>query len=165
MVSNQGETYSRFIEHQLAAEHARRLSLDDRSSKLAQAVILIAGLFATAAGLMASELSTAGNLSAWLFGATCTSLMTAFVGATVSGHLKPYEVADLKTMGAMLNEHWVDTEPSSRNITAHLNAQAAASLREGNNFKASALTWASVPLGLSVPLGTLALLAALLTEA
>lgn len=122
---------------------------------------MIAGLFATALGLVVNEVSAVGSVGAWLLGATCVLLIAAFVGAPVSGRLMPYEVADLKTMHAMVNEHWADTEPSSRNITAYLNAQGAASLRAGNNFKASALTWATVPLGLSVPLGAAALVATL----
>lgn len=139
MATEQGSTYAAFIEDQMKAEQSRRTSLDERGSKLQQSASLAAGLFATALGLLLGEESKLAGWGLGLFVAAVVVLLLAFLCGVVATRLIAYEVADEETFGQMLNDRWGDSEATSRNITAYLNAKTIERLRPGNNFKAGAL--------------------------
>lgn len=156
MSADQGSTYAAFIADQLKAEHARRSSLDDRGAKLQQSLAVTVGLFATALGLLLGKDGRMAGISLWLFAATVLVLVAAFLCGVVSTRLMGYEVADGETFAHMLNSHWTDTEPSSRNITAWLDAKTIERLRPGNNFKAAWLLAGITCQGIGVALGAAA---------
>lgn len=156
MSADQGATYAAFIADQLKAEHARRSSLDERGAKLQQSLAVTVGLFATALGLLLGKDGTIRGLPLWLFATTVLVLVAAFLCSVVATRLIGYEVADEQTFAQMLNTHWTDTEPSSRNITAWLDAKTIERLRPGNNFKAAWLLAGITCQGVGVAFGAAA---------
>lgn len=156
MSTDQGATYAAFIAEQLKAEHARRTSLDERGAKLQQSAVVTVGLFTTALGLLVGKDGTVSGISLLLFAATVLVLTVAFLCGVVSTRLINYEVADANTFAQMLNAHWSDTETTSRNITAGLDARTIEVLRPGNNSKAKWLLMGIVCQGFGVVLGAVA---------
>lgn len=158
----QGVVYASFIDDQLQAEQARRLSVDDRAAKLLQTVVVLTGLFVTAAGLLKTDGPTPSGVVPWLLAATCGAMAAAFVLGMMAARLVEYEAADGVTLGRMVDERWTDGAVDSRNITAFLNMRSAMTLRAGNNFKARMLTWGQAALGVSVALGATSVVVVLL---
>lgn len=71
--------------------------------------------------------------------------LTCFVAAGVFGILanrsRAYDVTHTDALLAMLNKaHWKDTEPTARGVCAYRNVLTIASLRNGNNSKATQVT-------------------------
>lgn len=155
-MSEQGKTYATFINEQLKAEQARRTSLDDRGGKLQQSASVAVGLFAAALGLMLGKDARIGGPALVLFVLAVVALSAAFLCGVLATRLISYAVADDSTMHKMLNAHWSDTEISSRNITAWLDAQTIERLRPGNDFKAAWLLVGIACQGVGVLLGAAA---------
>lgn len=156
MSSEQGKTYATFINEQLKAEQARRISLDDRGAKLQQSASVAVGLFAAALGLMLGKDASIGGAALALFVLAVLALSAAFLCGILATRLVSYAVADDHTMLEMLNSHWGDTETSSRNITAGLDAKTIERLRPGNDFKAAWLLGGIACQGIGVLLGAAA---------
>lgn len=93
-----------------------------------------------------------------LFVGTVVFLVAAFLCGIVVTRLIRYEVADEKTFEGMLGDHWVDSEVTSRNITAFINARTVTAMRPGNNFKAAWLSRGIFAQGVGVLLGAVALI-------
>lgn len=157
MVNEQGAVYAAFIEEQLKAELARRISLDDRGAKLQQSASITVGLFVTALGLMVGSNAPLAGPGLWLFAMSVLVLVCSFLCGIATTRLVTYEVADDQTFRKMLgDEHWADTEVTSRNITAYLNAKTVTAMRPGNNFKAAWLSYGIITQSVGVLLGAAA---------
>lgn len=157
MTSEQGAVYASFIDAQMQAEAARRTSLDERGARLQQSASVTVGLFATALGLLLGKEKLLAGWALWLFVGSVILLIAAFLCGIVTTRLVTYEVADEATFARMLGaDHWGDSAPTSRNITAFLQARTVAVMRPGNNFKAAWLSYGILAQGLGVLLGAAA---------
>lgn len=163
MSSEQGRTYSTFINEQLKSEHARRISLDERGARLQQSTSVAVGLFGAALGLTLGKDASIGGAALVLFALAVLALSAAFFCGIMATKLVSYAVADDRTMLEMLSSRWVDTETSSRNITAWLDAKTIERLRPGNNFKAAWLLRGIACQGAGVLLGAAAFVFAAVT--
>ncbi|SDP18910.1 hypothetical protein SAMN04489867_1676 [Pedococcus dokdonensis] len=153
MDSEQGFVYSGFIADQLGWERARQASLDERGGKLQQAASLTAGLIVAALGALTGATAELNAWSLGLFVGTIIILALAFLFGVLTTRLVDYEVADTQTLRHMTDDHWKDNVVDSRSVVAWLNATTIASLRQGNNFKASRLHRGIVCQGIGVALG------------
>lgn len=152
-MSEQGVEYAAFIDDQLKAERDRQVSLNDRGAKLQQSTSVTLGLFATALGMVLGDLARLTALPLCLFIGTVLVVALSFLCGVLATRLMTYEVADVRTLGAMVNERWTDNPVDSRNTTAWLNALTIERLRPGNNWKAFWLQVGIVLQGLGVILG------------
>ena len=137
----QGETYAKFIEAELKAEHERRTSLDARAAGIATtSSAFLALVFAVAA------LVTGKDYKFTDWGARGAVLaLFLFAGAALLGLLantsRGYQVTSFQTLQDMVNAHWIDEEVDARNVTAATNAITIGDLRVGNNSKAKLVAW------------------------
>lgn len=151
-MSDLGSVYAAFIHDQLTFERARNESLTERGGKLQQSSSLTLGIFVTALGLLLGKDPHLELIPLLMFSVTMiAAILALFCGITVT-RLVPHDVADTKTMTAMLNGHWRDDPIDSRNITATLEVETITGLRQGNNKKAYWLNF-----GLRTQAATLAL--------
>lgn len=152
-MSEQGVEYAAFIGDQLKAERDRQASLNDRGAKLQQSTSVTLGLFATALGMVLGDYTRLTTLPLWLFIATVVVVALSFLCGVLATRLTAYEVANVKTIKAMVNERWTDDAVDSRNTAAWLNALTIERLRPGNNWKAFWLQVGIILQGVGVVVG------------
>lgn len=140
MDAPQGETYAKFIEAELKAEHERRASFDARALSVtttSSAFIALAGaltVLVTGKDYSFSDASARGIMLSLL------SFLVAALLASIAHATHPYEVTQRATLEDMIADpHWQDSETSARNVAADLNVRTALSLRSGTNRKAGLL--------------------------
>jgi hypothetical protein len=135
-LSEQGDCYASFVEAELKREFERKDKLDARSSA---AVIGSGGLLAVAvAGLAVvkgKDFTLEGVSAILLAVGLLLFLAASLLGSLASLNWK-YEVATADTLSAMIESHWVDTEPTAKNSCARLHISTIASLRPINNWRA-----------------------------
>lgn len=143
-MSEQGGTYSAFIEGELKAERERRSGYDSRG----QGIVTTSGALVTLLGGFAALVKTSST--AGLPASAVTALGVAFllfVGAAacgiVAGWNRHYAVTATATLRRMTEEHWKDVEVDARNNVAAVQVRTVDTLRKANQFKA---TWVSVGL-------------------
>ncbi|GAB3843049.1 hypothetical protein ACFPIJ_00245 [Dactylosporangium cerinum] len=127
--------YAAFIEKELQREYDRRDSVNARAS----------GLIVGASGLTGVTLLVAAILNGndvVLRGYGAVALSVALVAFIVSGMLAVlaglnwrFKVAAIRTLDAMLSDHWTDDATTAGNQCSYLNVRTTASLRNGTNIK------------------------------
>ncbi len=137
-----GELYTAFIENELKAERDRRSSLDARGAALITTSTGLVGLVAALSALALGKDFRVTGVAAWLL----VGALVAFLGSGILGVSTSfgrwYKVADTTTLQMMVTApHWSDGDFTARLICATANARTIASIRIGNNKKASLLTW------------------------
>lgn len=143
-MSEQGDTYSAFIEGELKAERERRSTYDSRG----QGIVTTSGALVTLLGGFATVVKT--SATAGLPATAVTALGVAFllfIGAAacgiVAGWNRHYAVTATTTLRRMTEEHWTDDEVDARNNVAAVRVGTVGTLRRANQFKA---TWVSIGL-------------------
>lgn len=138
----QGETYAAFIATELRTEDARRQALDTKAAGIATTSSAFLVLVFTLSALVTGKdhaFTTAGVRGV-------VAALALYVGAAVLGLLasmsRSYDVTSAETLDRMVDDHWQDDEVDARNQTAYLNIRTIATLRDGNNRKASMVGWA-----------------------
>lgn len=138
-MASQGETYVRFVEAELKAEHERRTSLDSRAAAVtttSSAFIALAGALTVLVTGKDYAFSDGGARGVML---SAASLLLAALIACVAAASRRYEVTKGQTLEKMFTEHWTDTEVTARFTSGWLNVKTIKSLRTGNNRKAGQL--------------------------
>lgn len=141
-VSEQGVTYSQYVEAELAAEYDRRDALDSRAKDLTLTSSAFIGLVVALLALVVGDNHTFSGLGGWLVIGALASFVVASLLALLASAARRFEVTNERTVRAMLGPHWTDDEVDARNQVALLNAMTTWTLRTGNNTKASLLGWA-----------------------
>jgi hypothetical protein len=134
-MSEQGTGYSEYVEAELAAEHARRDSVNERSSKtLTSAGALVTLTLAVFAVLLGKDFTLSGWAKSFVVAALAFLLVSA-ICSVVAGF--PWTMTRTKyaTLEAMLRKRWGDTEVTARGATAYANLQVIKSLRPGTDKK------------------------------
>jgi hypothetical protein len=135
-VSEQGHTYSTFIDNELKAERDRRATLDAKGLS----IVTTAGTFTT---LLAAVGAFISNRQGFMLPEEAVSplvaTLCAFVIAAALGLLastgRHYQITTPDTLAVMLTAHWQDNEVDAKNSVSVLNVKTIASLRFGNNRK------------------------------
>jgi hypothetical protein len=141
VTSDQGKTYSAFIEAELKAERDRRASLDARGLAVvttsASLVTLLAAVGAFAS--TAANFRLPGTAVPWLI-----VTLVGFVVATILGILANangrYKVTDRPALDRMRTEHWTDQTAQAMVNVAYINTVTSDTLRRGNNIKVGLAT-------------------------
>ncbi|MCV6968315.1 hypothetical protein [Mycobacterium bohemicum] len=148
-----GEPYAAFIEAQLAAELARRDSVNTRAATvLTSAVGLVTLALAVIAVLRGKDFVLNGGAKAWLVVALlflCASALCA-VGAGFPWTMK---LVEPRTLYAMVDDHWTDSDDDARNAAAYANVVTIESLQPGTKTK----TWLFLTAGAAQILAVIAL--------
>ncbi|MFG1771737.1 hypothetical protein ACGFIX_19360 [Nocardia salmonicida] len=136
-MSEQGKTYSAFIEAELKAEHQRRATYDVR----AQALVTSAGVLTTLLGGAVALIKTSATseLPSHVFlaaGITLLFLIAAAACGAVAGWNKPYTVLDKQALQKLSTDLWGDDEIDARNNVTDSLVDTLTSLRVGTSFKA-----------------------------
>lgn len=139
-----GQVWSDFISHELAAEHAQRAWLDARGT----AIITSSGVFITAVfalgAFVLGKSFTPDHLTTILVGLALGWFILAALAALWSAQLQGFKVADVRTLQRVLgDEHWWATSPQARRDVAAVNVITVDTLRTGNKKKAFRLTLAA----------------------
>jgi hypothetical protein len=136
-VSDQGKTYSTFIENELKAERDRRSSLDARGLAVVTTsgslITLLAAVGAFVTSRQQFRLPSDAILPLMI---TLGAFVLAALCGLLASHNRPYQVAHADTLTEMVGNRWATTEVDARNIVARVNALTVTSLRHGNNKKA-----------------------------
>ncbi|GLZ79662.1 hypothetical protein Afil01_44690 [Actinorhabdospora filicis] len=135
--SGQGAAYTEYIADQLAAEHARRVSLQGRAQWLLSSSTTLLTLMTAVVVFL--QFSGPRRIPGWLqagYFIAVTALIVAVTAGIWAGRAYRYRVADESTLSAMLDTHWGDDQVDSRNIVARLRVAEITSLRHGNNLMA-----------------------------
>ncbi|WP_194838579.1 hypothetical protein [Nocardia sp. XZ_19_369] len=140
-MSEQGKTYSAFIDNELRAEYQRRAAYDARAQSLVTSSGVLAALLSGAVAVIKTTAAPQISLPVTLsVGATLLILIAAAGCGAVAGWNKQYVVLDgqaLKKFGA---DKWEDHEVDARNDVLDAMSDTLISLRNGTNFKAD---WAA----------------------
>ena len=119
----------------LAAEHARRDSVNERSSKtLTSARALVTLTLAVFAVLLGKDFILSGWAKTFVVAALACLLVSA-ICSVVAGFPWTMTRTKYSTLEAMLRKRWGDTEVTARGATAFANLQAIKSLRPGTDKK------------------------------
>lgn len=157
-MSDQGKTYSAFIEGELKAERDRRSAYDGRG----QALITTSGALVTLLGGLAAlvKTSTTARFPAAALvtvGVALVLFVCAAACGIVAGWNRHYAVAKVSTLSRMTSDHWKDDEVDARNNVAAVQVLTVDTLRRANDFKARwvsgglvAQVFALVALGIGV---------------
>lgn len=154
--SDQGTGYTEYIKAELEAEHARRDSVNDRSSKaLTGAGALVTLALAVFAVLLGKDFTLSGWAKGFLVGALVSLLLSA-ICSVVAGFPWTMTRTRYSTLEAMLRKRWGDTEVTARGVTAYANLQVLNSLRPGTDKKFKFLLAAGILQVLAITLLVLA---------
>jgi hypothetical protein len=135
-MTEQGKTYTDFIEKELAVERARRTVLDARGLSIVSIsgtlTTLLVAIGAFVSGRQAFRLPT--DTLPPLFATLASFVIAAALGIIASAGRR-YQVSTPTTLAAMLTEHWQDTEVDARNYVSIQHVKTITSLRSGNSRK------------------------------
>jgi hypothetical protein len=132
-----GERYAEFIEAQLAAELARRDSVNTRAASiLTSAVGLVTLALAVFAVLRGKDFVLTGCARVWLV-AALLSLCVSALFAVGAGFPWTMKLVDPTTLLALVDDHWADSDDDALNAAAYMNVKTIESLQPGTKKK----TW------------------------
>lgn len=145
---NAGVVFADFVEKELNAERQRRASLDARGvSVLTTSGTLVTLLLALGALVTDLDGFEPSQISLWTLAGALAGFVSSALLSLLANRLRGYEV----TQPAQLHEWrdrdgaWHDTADKARRVITKANILTIASLRQGNNTKASfieAALWA-----------------------
>ncbi|MFD0203648.1 MULTISPECIES: hypothetical protein [Saccharothrix] len=136
-MSDQGKTYTAFIESELKAERDRRTAFDGRG----QSLVTTSGALVTLLGGLAALVRTPAAVRLPTPASTAVGVaLVLFVGAAacgiVAGWNRLYAVVTVPTLHRMTTGHWKDDEVDARNNVATVQLKTLDTLRRANRFKA-----------------------------
>jgi hypothetical protein len=137
-VTEQGFSYSTYIEDELKAERERRSTFDSRATGVvatSASMVAIIGAVAAFAHLDTDRLPS--KLAYAILIIALVTLLGAAVLGIVAGWNWVYPAPSLRFMGRMTEERWTDQETDARNIVASARIVAIEGLRRGNSTKAT----------------------------
>jgi hypothetical protein len=133
--NDQGKEYSTFIQEQLRSEDKRRESVTTRAATaLTGATGLVTIVLAVFTVFLGKDFTLKGCAKSWLLVAIIALLLAAAC-AVLAGYPAKFDTPKADTLGAMVNNRWVDHEVDARNITAYINTALILSLRHGTEKK------------------------------
>ncbi len=144
-MSEQGKSYSAFVELELKTERDRRAAYDARG----QAIITTSAGLVTLLVALATLVRSAGSV-AFPHAARLPLVLVlaglasaAALGILASWNFR-YAAVKSATLGVMVRAHWKDHEVDARNSIATMQILTVDSLRKANNRKALLVSWALV---------------------
>ena len=132
---DQGRQYSEFVEAELAAEGARR---DSVNSRAATALTGSAGLVTLVLAVFTVFIGKEFTLSGWpkwFLAMALIALLAAALCAVVAGVPWIAPATKAKTLHRFRTSRWGDTEVTARGMTAYCNAVGVERLRPGTRVK------------------------------
>jgi hypothetical protein len=144
-MSEQGREYAAFISAQLAAEDARRTSVNSRAgAALTGASGLVTLVLAVFAVVIPNQHIVLSGWAKGLLAAALFALLACAFCAVMAGLPWRFNVTALPTLHRMVEGQWTDNEVDARNVTAHLNTLVLGSLRSGTEIKVRFLMAAGI---------------------
>jgi hypothetical protein len=143
-VTDQGTQYTAYIAAELEREIARRDSANTRAAAaLTGATGLVTLVLALFAVFLGKDVLLTGGAKVFIVVAVLALLMA---GGCAVAAIRPRgeDLISTKTLRTLIDDQWMDTEPSARNQTARLVIDTIETLRLGSTSKGKWLLAAAI---------------------